>query len=105
MTIICDGHPVLVEFISCNHYMTICHRGDCRVEWDEKKEAYYLYNIYSYHMHYYDRAQFHKKLKIYNGGFGGCYVNCNGHRCYMNNLVTKEQKEEITGIKEIYPNA
>ena len=105
MTIVCDGRPVLAEYISCNHNMTICHRGDSRVERDDKRNAYYLYNIYSYHMYYYDRAQFHRKLKIYSGGFGGCYVNCNGTRCYMNSLLTKEQKEEITGIKEIYPNA
>lgn len=105
MTIVCNGHPVLVQFVSRNHDMTICHRGDYKVEWDDKKNAYCLYNIYSYHMHYYDRAQFHKKLKIYSGGLSGCYVNCNGIRCYMNSLLTKAQKEEITGIKEIYPNA
>ena len=105
MTIVCDGRPVLVEYISCNHGMTICTRGDHKVEWDYKRKEYYLHNIYSYHWHYYDQAQFHKKLKIYSGGFGGCYVNCNGTRCYMNNLLTKEQKEEITGIKEVWPNA
>ena len=86
MTIVCDGHPVLVEFISRTHDRTICYRGDSRIEWDDKRDAYYLHNVYSYYLHYYDHATFHKKLKIYKGNCG-YYVNCNGIRCYVNGIV------------------
>ena len=45
MTILYDGHPVMVEFVSRNNYMDLYKRGDTEVRLTNN--GYYLYNIYS----------------------------------------------------------
>jgi hypothetical protein len=79
MTIVIDGIPVIVEFVSCNHNMTLWRRRDTKVH------DGYLYNIYSQFFDF--EIKFHKRLKIYCCENGGYYVKAQGIRCYMNNLI------------------
>ena len=100
----CNGHPVIVDIYSINHDTILYTQNDTRVELGNN--GYYLHNVYSGHVcGNADNIKFHKKLKIHGCDTHGCYVNCNGIRCYMNGLITPQQKYEITGIKEYYPNA
>ena len=103
MTILCDGHPVMVKFVSSNHGTDLYKRGDTEVRLTDN--GYYLYNIYSDKFPWRgSQVTFHKKLKIYASQEHGCYVKCRGIRCYMNDLLTRAQKENITGIKVRYNN-
>ena len=101
----CNGKLVIVDLYSINHDVALYTQGDTKVE--SNNNEYYLHNIYSGRICYgnADNIKFHKKLKIYACDTHGCYVNCNGPRCYINGLPTPQQKYEITGIKESYPNA
>lgn len=94
MTILYDGHPVMVEFVSRNKYMDLYKRGDTEVRFTNN--GYYLYNIYSDTFPVIgNELKFHKKLKIYASKEYGCYVKCQGIRCYMNDLLTRNQKRNI----------
>ena len=101
MTIMCDGHPVVVEFVSRNKYMDLYRRGDTQVCLTDK--GYYVYNIYSDTFPMFgNKVTFHKKLKIYASQEHGCYVKCHGTRCYINGLLTRAQLEYLTGRKRKY---
>ena len=101
MTILCDGHPVMVKFVSRNKYMDLYQRCDTKVCLTDN--GYYLYNIYSDTFPVFgNKVKFHKKLKIYASQEYGCYVKCQGIRCYMNDLLTQAQKEDITGMRYYY---
>lgn len=77
---IINGTTIALEFVSCNHNMTLWRNDDTKVC------DGYLYNIYSQFL--WCKLKFHKKLKIYcQEPVGGYYVKARGIRCYMNNLV------------------
>ena len=100
----CNGRTVMVNIYSINHGTILYIQSDTKVELGN--DGYYLHNVYSGSIYgNFNNIKFHKKLKIHGCDTHGCYVNCNGIRCYMNGLVTPQQKYEITGIKEYYPNA
>lgn len=102
MTKYCNGHPVVVDVFCHNNNTVLYTRSDTRVELGVDGN-YYLHNAYSgYICRDFDNVRFHRKLKIYSCESHGCYVKCNGVRCYVNGMLNKNQYENITGTKIKY---
>lgn len=85
MTITINEQPVIVEFVSCNHGVTLYRRADTKIS------DGFLYNAYS-HSIWFNGPKFHKKLKIYHHEVHGDYVNIQRIRCYMNGFEKELKK-------------